>query len=86
MNLSWTRLPGSGSFILCSVYFLPDLHERYALLAFQWARKYGLRINLDLHTIPGSQNGRLGLNPSGNHFSFHPQALTTPGRMAKSIS
>ncbi|KAJ7624681.1 glycoside hydrolase superfamily [Roridomyces roridus] len=22
-----------------------------------WARKYGLRVNLDLHTIPGSQNG-----------------------------
>lgn len=25
--------------------------------AIGWARKYGLRINLDLHTIPGSQNG-----------------------------
>lgn len=22
-----------------------------------WARKYGLRIYLDLHTVPGSQNG-----------------------------
>lgn len=30
---------------------------RYILQAFEWARKYGLRINLDLHTIPGSQNG-----------------------------
>jgi len=29
----------------------------YVLKAFEWARKYGLRINLDLHTIPGSQNG-----------------------------
>ncbi|KAG7441041.1 glycoside hydrolase [Guyanagaster necrorhizus] len=28
----------------------------YALKAFEWARKYGLRINLDLHTVPGSQN------------------------------
>jgi glucan 1,3-beta-glucosidase len=22
-----------------------------------WCRKYGIRVNLDLHTIPGSQNG-----------------------------
>ena len=29
----------------------------YFLKAIGWARKYGLRINLDLHTIPGSQNG-----------------------------
>lgn len=25
--------------------------------AIGWARKYGLRINLDLHALPGSQNG-----------------------------
>ena len=25
--------------------------------AIQWARKYGIRINLDLHALPGSQNG-----------------------------
>ena len=30
---------------------------RYFLKAIQWARKYGLRINLDLHALPGSQNG-----------------------------
>ena len=30
---------------------------RYFLKAIQWARKYGLRINLDLHAVPGSQNG-----------------------------
>lgn len=29
----------------------------YFLKAIQWARKYGLRINLDLHAVPGSQNG-----------------------------
>jgi len=38
---------------------------RYFLKAIKWARKYGLRINLDLHALPGSQNhwnhsGRLG--------------------------
>ena len=31
--------------------------SRYFLKAIQWARKYGLRINLDLHAAPGSQNG-----------------------------
>ena len=30
---------------------------RYFLKAIRWARKYGLRINLDLHAVPGSQNG-----------------------------
>ncbi|KAJ5051871.1 uncharacterized protein L3040_001634 [Drepanopeziza brunnea f. sp. 'multigermtubi'] len=30
---------------------------RYLLRAIEWARKYGLRINLDLHGFPGSQNG-----------------------------
>jgi glucan 1,3-beta-glucosidase len=30
----------------------------YILRVFQWARKYGIRVNLDLHTIPGSQNGK----------------------------
>jgi aryl-phospho-beta-D-glucosidase BglC (GH1 family) len=29
----------------------------YFLKAIKWARKYGLRINLDLHALPGSQNG-----------------------------
>ena len=30
---------------------------RYLLRGIEWARKYGLRINLDLHGAPGSQNG-----------------------------
>lgn len=37
----------SLSWIFCS----------YFLKAIKWARKYGLRINLDLHALPGSQNG-----------------------------
>ncbi|KAF5324525.1 hypothetical protein D9611_004572 [Ephemerocybe angulata] len=37
--------------------FLEGVSWKYALKAFAWARKYGLRINLDLHTAPGSQNG-----------------------------
>jgi glucan 1,3-beta-glucosidase len=30
---------------------------RYLLRGIEWARKYGLRINLDIHGLPGSQNG-----------------------------
>lgn len=26
-------------------------------LRIQWGRKYGIRIYLDLHALPGSQNG-----------------------------
>ncbi|KAI8998465.1 glycoside hydrolase [Trametes punicea] len=37
--------------------FLPKTSWTYFLQAIQWARKYGLRINLDLHSLPGSQNG-----------------------------
>ena len=31
--------------------------SRYILRIVSWARKYGLRVNIDLHTVPGSQNG-----------------------------
>lgn len=34
----------------------------------EWARKYGLRVELDLHTVPGSQNG---LNHSGRLGSIN---------------
>lgn len=37
--------------------FLAQVCWKYILRIFKWARKYGIRINLDLHTIPGSQNG-----------------------------
>ncbi|KAI1867277.1 uncharacterized protein JN550_007008 [Neoarthrinium moseri] len=30
---------------------------RYLLRGIEWARKHGIRVNLDLHGIPGSQNG-----------------------------
>lgn len=30
---------------------------RYLLRAIEWCRKHGLRIKLDLHALPGSQNG-----------------------------
>ncbi|TFY76332.1 hypothetical protein EWM64_g7678, partial [Hericium alpestre] len=37
--------------------FLAKVSWKYILRLFGWARKYGLRIYLDLHTVPGSQNG-----------------------------
>ncbi|KAI5865952.1 glycoside hydrolase family 5 protein [Durotheca rogersii] len=30
---------------------------RYLLRAIEWSRRHGLRVNLDLHALPGSQNG-----------------------------
>jgi glucan 1,3-beta-glucosidase len=38
-------------------YVVLIVWHRYFLKAIDWARKYGLRINLDLHALPGSQNG-----------------------------
>ncbi|PCH38152.1 glycoside hydrolase family 5 protein [Wolfiporia cocos MD-104 SS10] len=37
--------------------FLARVSWTYFLKAIEWARKYGLRINLDFHCLPGSQNG-----------------------------
>ncbi|KAL0959412.1 hypothetical protein HGRIS_014660 [Hohenbuehelia grisea] len=36
--------------------FFEKVSWTYFLKAIKWARKYGLRINLDLHAVPGSQN------------------------------
>ena len=37
--------------------YVPRISWRYLLRGIEWARKHGLRINLDLHAVPGSQNG-----------------------------
>lgn len=37
--------------------FLAKTSWTYFLRLLEWARKYGLRVCLDLHTVPGSQNG-----------------------------
>ncbi|KAI9266604.1 glycoside hydrolase superfamily [Phascolomyces articulosus] len=37
--------------------YVPHLSWEYLLRAIQWARKYGLRVMVELHTAPGSQNG-----------------------------
>lgn len=37
--------------------YVAQVSWRYLLRAIEWARQCGLRINLDLHGAPGSQNG-----------------------------
>ena len=37
--------------------YVPQIAWRYLLRAIEWARESGIRVNLDLHSIPGSQNG-----------------------------
>ncbi|CCO32664.1 putative glucan 1,3-beta-glucosidase D [Rhizoctonia solani AG-1 IB] len=58
-GLNWVRIP--FPYWAIEVYpgepFLEKVAWKYFLKAIGWARKYGIRINLDLHTIPGSQNG-----------------------------
>lgn len=58
-GLNWVRLPMPHWAIETwpGEPYLEGVSWKYVLKAFQWARKYGLRINLDMHTAPGSQNG-----------------------------
>ncbi|CAE6464857.1 unnamed protein product [Rhizoctonia solani] len=57
-ELNWVRIP--MPYWAIEVYpgepFLEGVAWKYFLKAIEWARKYGLRIKLDLHTAPGSQN------------------------------
>ncbi|WVW84155.1 hypothetical protein I302_106184 [Kwoniella bestiolae CBS 10118] len=58
-GLNWVRLP--MAFWAIETWddepFLERVSWTYVLKALKWARKYGIRVNLDLHTVPGSQNG-----------------------------
>lgn len=55
-NPSWPRQLGSACLLVQASLRLSQF-PRYFLKAIGWARKYGLRINLDFHSLPGSQNG-----------------------------
>ncbi|KAI0785590.1 glycoside hydrolase superfamily [Abortiporus biennis] len=63
-GLNWVRLPVPYWAVETwpGEAFLEKTAWTYALKAIKWARKYGLRMYLELHTAPGSQNG---LNHSG---------------------
>ncbi|EMD31782.1 glycoside hydrolase family 5 protein, partial [Gelatoporia subvermispora B] len=58
-GLNWIRLPVPYWAVETwpGEPFLAKTAWNYVLLALQWARKYGLRVYLELHTAPGSQNG-----------------------------
>lgn len=58
-GLNWIRLPIPYWAIETwpGEPFLAQVCWKYILRLIGWARKYGLRIYLDLHTVPGSQNG-----------------------------
>lgn len=69
-GMNWIRLP-VPFWAVETVEDEPYLEGHawnYMLQAFEWARKYGLRVELDLHTVPGSQNG---LNHSGRLGSIN---------------
>ncbi|KAF9013054.1 glycoside hydrolase superfamily [Cyathus striatus] len=58
-GLNWVRIP-IGFWAIETINdepFLVGTSWSYFLKAIQWARKYGIRIYLDLHALPGSQNG-----------------------------
>ncbi|EAU89575.2 exo-beta-1,3-glucanase [Coprinopsis cinerea okayama7 len=69
-GLNWVRIP-LGFWAIETWDGEPYLERTswtYFLRAVEWARKYGLRVILDLHTCPGSQNG---LNQSGREGSIN---------------
>ncbi|KAF9934735.1 hypothetical protein FBU30_000593 [Linnemannia zychae] len=37
--------------------YVPNLSWTYLLRSIEWARKYGIRVMVELHAAPGSQNG-----------------------------
>ncbi|KAF5311717.1 hypothetical protein D9611_009477 [Ephemerocybe angulata] len=58
-GLNWVRIP-IGFWAIETINDEPQLAGvswTYFLKAIQWGRKYGIRIYLDLHALPGSQNG-----------------------------
>lgn len=58
-GLNWVRIP-IGFWAIEAINdepFLAGTSWKYFLKAIQWGRKYGIRIYLDLHALPGSQNG-----------------------------
>ncbi|KAG8916641.1 hypothetical protein FRC01_002946 [Tulasnella sp. 417] len=82
-GLNWVRLP--IPYWVVEKYpeepFLEKVPWKYALKAFKWARKYGLRINLVLHTIPGSQNGYNHSGKGGQiNFLYGPMGLANAQR------
>lgn len=57
------------------------------MLRIQWGRKYGIRIFLDLHALPGSQNAWVSVAAlSGDCVPDSPSARTTLVKVSRIIS
>ncbi|KAF7337353.1 Glycoside hydrolase family 5 protein [Mycena sanguinolenta] len=54
---TWSNIGVQGDGTIGGEPFLGGVCWKYIVRLFAWARKYGIRVNLDLHTAPGSQNG-----------------------------
>ncbi|PBK97236.1 glycoside hydrolase [Armillaria gallica] len=68
-GLNWVRIP-LGFWAIETIGeepFLVGTSWSYFLKAIEWGRKYGIRIFLDLHALPGSQNGWNHSGKSGTH-------------------
>ncbi|KAF7315004.1 Glycoside hydrolase family 5 protein [Mycena indigotica] len=61
-NVGSNSYPSAGSPV--AEPFLEGVAWKYIVRLLTWARKYGIRVKFDLHTIPGSQNG---YNHSGKY-------------------
>ncbi|EGG13121.1 family 5 glycoside hydrolase, partial [Melampsora larici-populina 98AG31] len=71
-GLNWIRIP-IGWWLIESQEdepFQSGVSWKYLYKAFGWARKYGLRLNLDLHAVPGSQNGWNHSGRQGKQINF----------------
>ena len=79
---SWSDVGVDGSGNVVSEPFATGVCWKYVLRVLQWARKYGLRVNLDLHTAPGSQNGYNHSGKSGPvNFLNGPMGVANAQRM-----
>jgi hypothetical protein len=89
-GLNWIRLPipfwalDSGTDAInwpgSSEPYLPAKAWPYIVRVLKWCRKYGLRVNLDMHALPGSQNG---YNHSGR---IGPVNAANPARLGNGVN
>lgn len=85
-GLNWIRLP-IGYWIFETTPDEPFLQRtswNYFLQVVEWARKYGIRVLVDLHAVPGSQNGKRSYYPEAQTKLTHcVQTSTTQVALAK---
>ncbi|TCD64392.1 hypothetical protein EIP91_004140 [Steccherinum ochraceum] len=79
---TWSDVGNDGNGQPVSEPFATGVCWKYILRIFKWARKYGIRVSLDLHTAPGSQNGYNHSGKSGQiNFLNGPMGVANAQRM-----